>query len=98
MPDKPRMVAESEAHMRNLKIGIRSMRQNVETLSGGQRQGVAVARSAFARRLVILDEPTAALGAREAGEDLNLVRQVRDRGVPVILIRHHMPNVIDITH
>jgi len=96
MLDKPRMVAESEAHMRNLKIGIRSMRQNVETLSGGQRQGVAVARSAFARRLVILDEPTAALGVRETGEVLNLIRQVRDRGLPVILISHNMPNVFEI--
>jgi fructose transport system ATP-binding protein len=94
--DKPRMVAESEAHMRNLKIGIRSMRQNVETLSGGQRQGVAVARSAFARRLVIMDEPTAALGVKEAGMVLNLIRQVRDRGLPVILISHNMPNVFEI--
>jgi len=96
MLDKKRMLAESEQHMRNLKIGIRSMRQAVETLSGGQRQGVAVARSAFARRLVIMDEPTAALGVRESGEVLNLIRQVRDRGLPVILISHNMPHVFEI--
>jgi fructose transport system ATP-binding protein len=96
MLDKRRMLAESEQHMRNLKIGIRSMRQAVETLSGGQRQGVAVARSAFARRLVIMDEPTAALGVRESGEVLNLIRQVRDRGLPVILISHNMPHVFEI--
>src|SRR5215831_9207582 len=62
MLDKRRMLREAEAHMQNLQIGIRSMKQAVETLSGGQRQGVAVARSAaFARHVVIMDEPTAAL-------------------------------------
>ena len=94
--DKRRMLAESEEHMANLKIGIRSMKQAVETLSGGQRQGVAVARSAFARSLVILDEPTAALGVRESGMVLNLIREVRDRGLPVILISHNMPAVFEI--
>jgi fructose transport system ATP-binding protein len=94
--DKRRMLAESEEHMANLKIGIRSMKQAVETLSGGQRQGVAVARSAFARSLVILDEPTAALGVKESGMVLNLIREVRDRGLPVILISHNMPAVFEI--
>ena len=94
--DKRRMLAESEQHMADLKIGIRSMKQAVETLSGGQRQGVAVARSAFARSLVILDEPTAALGVRESGMVLNLIREVRDRGLPVILISHNMPAVFEI--
>jgi fructose transport system ATP-binding protein len=94
--DKRRMLSESEQHMANLKIGIRSMKQAVETLSGGQRQGVAVARSAFARSLVILDEPTAALGVRESGMVLNLIREVRDRGLPVILISHNMPAVFEI--
>jgi fructose transport system ATP-binding protein len=94
--DKRRMLAESEQHMADLKIGIRSMKQAVETLSGGQRQGVAVARSAFARSLVILDEPTAALGVKESGMVLNLIREVRDRGLPVILISHNMPAVFEI--
>ena len=97
MLDKPRMVAEARRHMADLKIGIRSMRQAVETLSGGQRQGVAVARSAaFARHVVIMDEPTAALGVKETGMVLDLIRRVRDRGLPIILISHNMPNVFDV--
>ncbi|TNC76198.1 sugar ABC transporter ATP-binding protein [Janthinobacterium lividum] len=95
--DKKQMLAEAEAHMRDLKIGIRSMKQAVGTLSGGQRQGVAVARStAFARHVVILDEPTAALGVKEGNMVLELIRNVRDRGLPVILISHNMPHVFEI--
>jgi fructose transport system ATP-binding protein len=97
MLDKRRMRSEASAHMRDLKIGIRSMRQTVETLSGGQRQGVAVARSAaFARHVVIMDEPTAALGVKESHMVLDLIRQVRERGLPVILISHNMPQVFDV--
>lgn len=97
MLDKERMVRESQEHMANLKIGIRSMKQAVETLSGGQRQGVAVARSAaFARHVVIMDEPTAALGVKETGMVLDLIREVRDRGLAVIVISHNMPNVFEI--
>ena len=97
MLDKRRMREDAAQYMRDLKIGIRSMRQPVETLSGGQRQGVAVARSAaFARHVVIMDEPTAALGVRESGMVLDLIRQVRDRGLPVILISHNMPQVFDV--
>jgi fructose transport system ATP-binding protein len=95
--DKKRMVDESRAHMAELKIGIRSMKQLVETLSGGQRQGVAVARSAaFAHHLVIMDEPTAALGVKETGMVLDLIREVRARGLSVILISHNMPNVFEV--
>jgi fructose transport system ATP-binding protein len=95
--DRKQMIEESRAHMANLKIGIKSMRQAVETLSGGQRQGVAVARSAaFARNVVILDEPTAALGVKETGMVLDLIRQVRDKGLAVILISHNMPNVFEV--
>ncbi|WP_317201817.1 ATP-binding cassette domain-containing protein [Janthinobacterium sp.] len=95
--DKKKMLAEAEAHMRDLKIGIRSMKQAVGTLSGGQRQGVAVARStAFAKHVVILDEPTAALGVKEGNMVLELIRNVRDRGLPVILISHNMPHVFEI--
>ena len=95
--DKKRMLEEASNHMRDLKIGIRSMKQAVGTLSGGQRQGVAVARStAFARHVVILDEPTAALGVKEGNMVLELIRNVRDRGLPVILISHNMPHVFEI--
>jgi fructose transport system ATP-binding protein len=97
MLDKKRMREESTSHMSDLKIGIRSMGQAVETLSGGQRQGVAVARSAaFARHVVIMDEPTAALGVKESHMVLDLIRQVRDRGLPVILISHNMPQVFEV--
>ena len=97
MLDRRRMIAEASDHMKSLKIGIQSMRQPVETLSGGQRQGVAVARSAaFATRVIIMDEPTAALGVKESHMVLDLIRQVRDRGLPVILISHNMPQVFDV--
>ena len=97
MLDKPRMLEQSIAHMRDLQIGIRSMTQAVETLSGGQRQGVAVARSAaFARHVVIMDEPTAALGVKEGTMVLELIRRVRDRGLPVVLISHNMPHVFEV--
>jgi fructose transport system ATP-binding protein len=96
--DKKKMLAEAIAYMRDLQIGIRSMNQAVETLSGGQRQGVAVARSAaFARHVVIMDEPTAALGVKESNMVLELIRRVRDRGLPVILISHNMPHVFEVS-
>ena len=69
----------------------------IKALSGGQRQGVAVARSAaFARHVVIMDEPTAALGVKEGGMVLALIRRVRDRGLPVVLISHNMPHVFEV--
>jgi fructose transport system ATP-binding protein len=83
--------------MAELNIGVGSMRQPVETLSGGQRQGVAVARSAaFAQHVIIMDEPTAALGVKESKQVLDLIRRVRDRGLPVILISHDMPQVWEV--
>jgi fructose transport system ATP-binding protein len=95
--DRPRMLREARAHIADLKINVRSMKQPVETLSGGQRQGVAVARAAaFASRVVIMDEPTAALGVRESGMVLDLIREVRARGTPVVLISHNMPQVFEI--
>jgi len=95
--DKKKMQADAVAHMQDLRIGIRSMKQAVETLSGGHRQGVAVARSAaFARHVVIMDEPTAALGVKESNMVLDLIRRVRERGLPVILISHNMPHVFEV--
>jgi fructose transport system ATP-binding protein len=97
MVDKGGMKQEAQQHMSDLKIGIRSMGQAVETLSGGQRQGVAVARAAaWARKLVIMDEPTAALGVRESAQVLELIKRVRDNGLPVILISHNMPHVFEV--
>ena len=78
-------------------LTIQDMSQAVETLSGGQRQGVAVARAAaFGQRVIIMDEPTAALGVKESGKVLQLIRDVRERGLPVILISHNMPHVFEV--
>jgi len=78
-------------------LTIQDMGQAVETLSGGQRQGVAVARAAvFGKHVVIMDEPTAALGVKESQKVLQLIRDVRDRGLPVILISHNMPHVFEV--
>lgn len=97
MIDKKKMLDESIARMQDLKVGIRSMVQPVETLSGGQRQCVAVSRAAaFAEHVVIMDEPTAALGVKEGNMVLELIRRVRDKGLPVVLISHNMPHVFEI--
>ncbi len=78
-------------------LTIQDMSQAVETLSGGQRQGVAVARAAaFGQRVIIMDEPTAALGVKESRKVLQLIKDVRDRGIPVILISHNMPHVFEV--
>jgi len=95
--DKKLMLEQAIERMNDLKVGIRSMTQAVETLSGGQRQCVAVARAAaFAQHVVIMDEPTAALGVKEGNMVLELIRRVRDKGLPVILISHNMPHVFEI--
>jgi fructose transport system ATP-binding protein len=82
------------------EIGLRtvqSIHQTVETLSGGQRQGVAVARAvAFGSRVVIMDEPTAALGVKEGRHVLDLILAVKGRGLPVVLISHNMPHVFEV--
>jgi fructose transport system ATP-binding protein len=97
MIDKKKMLEESISRMNDLKVGIRSMTQAVETLSGGQRQCVAVGRAAaFAQHVVIMDEPTAALGVKEGNMVLELIRRVRDKGLPVVLISHNMPHVFEI--
>ena len=76
---------------------IQNINQAVETLSGGQRQGVAVARAAaFGSKVIILDEPTAALGVKESRKVLELIVDVRARGIPIILISHNMPHVFEV--
>jgi len=76
---------------------IQNINQAVETLSGGQRQGVAVARAAaFGSKVIILDEPTAALGVKESRRVLELIQDVRSRGIPIILISHNMPHVFEV--
>ena len=76
---------------------IQNINQAVETLSGGQRQGVAVARAAaFGSKVIILDEPTAALGVKESRRVLELILDVRNRGIPIVLISHNMPHVFEV--
>ena len=76
---------------------IQNINQAVETLSGGQRLGVAVARAAaFGSKVIILDEPTAALGVKESRKVLELIMDVKSRGIPIILISHNMPHVFEV--
>src|SRR5688500_15436843 len=97
MLDHGRMRREGAAQLAALGIAIGEPTQRVETLSGGQRQAVAVARSAaFARHVVIMDEPTAALGVRESGMVLEIIRRVRDRGLSVVIISHNMTQVFEV--
>jgi fructose transport system ATP-binding protein len=98
MLDTGEMKRQAADHIKRLGIStLQNINQAVETLSGGQRQAVAVARAgAFGGRVVILDEPTAALGVRETGQVLKLVRDLRDQGLGVILISHNMPNVFEV--
>ena len=79
-------------------LTIQTIRQSVETLSGGQRQGVAVARAvAFGSKVIIMDEPTAALGVKESSRVLALIEDVRTKGIPIILISHNMPHVFEVS-
>jgi len=98
MLDKQKM--ESMARNKLSELGlmtIQNINQAVETLSGGQRQGVAVARAAaFGSKVIILDEPTAALGVKESRKVLELILDVRARGIPIVLISHNMPHVFEV--
>lgn len=95
--DQKAMRVRAQEVFDELGIGISSILQPVETLSGGQRQGVAVARAAaFGSRVVIMDEPTAALGVAESSKVLELIDRIRGRGLPVVLISHNMPHVFEI--
>jgi len=84
----------AEEHLENLKIHVKSVEQKVEELSGGQRQAVAIARSiAFKARVVIMDEPTAALAIKEVGKVLDLINGLKDRGISVVIISHRMDDI-----
>jgi fructose transport system ATP-binding protein len=98
MVDTNGMRRDAKRALDDLGIGtLQDITQAVETLSGGQRQAVAVARAAsFGSKVVILDEPTAALGVKESAQVLQLIRDLRDRELPVILISHNMPHVFEV--
>jgi ABC-type sugar transport system ATPase subunit len=95
--DRPRMYREAENVLRDLRVNVPSVRMQVRRLSGGQRQAVAVARTiARGCRIVIMDEPTAALGVREAGKVLDLVRQLKASGHTVLLVSHNLASVFEV--
>lgn len=78
-------------------LTIQNINQAVETLSGGQRQGVAVARAAaFGSKVIIMDEPTAALGVKESRKVMELIQDVKSKGIPIVLISHNMPQVFEV--
>lgn len=95
--DHRRMEREAQEALQTLGVKIKSCRQCVAQLSGGQRQSVAVARAAsFGRRIVILDEPTAALGVEESRQVLQIVRELRSKGISVIIITHNMEHAFSV--
>ncbi|NPV67065.1 MAG: sugar ABC transporter ATP-binding protein [Anaerolineae bacterium] len=96
--DEKRMLSESQRVLDQLDIRIPAMMQKIENLSGGQRQAVAIARAIFWNaRLMIMDEPTNNLGVTEQRKVLDLIRTLRDQGVPVILISHTMHDVFAVS-
>ena len=96
--DRRAMQKRAQQELNGLGVmTVQSIKQKVETLSGGQRQAIAVARAvAFGSRLVIMDEPTAALGVRESRRVLDLILAVKARGLPIVLISHNMPHVFEV--
>lgn len=98
MTDRREMARRARAMLSDLGLTtIQSIDQAVETLSGGQRQGVAVARAAaFGSKVIIMDEPTAALGVKESRRVLDLIADVKRRGLPIVLISHNMPHVFEV--
>ena len=96
--DRSGMRDEARKYLNALGLlTIQNIKQPIETLSGGQRQGVAVARAAaFGSRVIIMDEPTAALGVRESRKVLEMMLELKRRGLPIILISHNMPHVFEV--
>ena len=96
--DEKRMLSESEAALDALEIHFPNLTQPIESLSGGQRQAVAIARAVYwDAKLMIMDEPTNNLGVPEQQKVLELIRKLRDQGVPVILITHTLPDVFAVS-
>jgi simple sugar transport system ATP-binding protein len=95
--DQQRMRKGTEEQLEELHVRIPNVTRALSTFSGGQRQGVAVARAVmWASKVVIMDEPTAALGVAQVGMVLNLVKRVRQAGIPVVFISHNMPHVFEV--
>jgi ABC-type sugar transport system ATPase subunit len=98
MLDEPHMLRESRLALEALEIHFPNLEQPIENLSGGQRQAVAIARAVYwDAKLMIMDEPTNNLGVPEQHKVLELIRKLRDQGVPVILITHTLPDVFAVS-
>ena len=98
MLDERKMLKESKTALDSLEIHFPNLTQPIESLSGGQRQAVAIARAVYwDARLMIMDEPTNNLGVPEQHKVLELIRRLRDQGVPVILITHTLPDVFAVS-
>ncbi len=95
--DNATMRRESAVAFQRLKVALKDMDAPIASLSGGQRQSVAICRAAmWAKRVVFMDEPTAALGVVQTARTLDLIRRIRDTGVAVVLISHNMRDVIQV--
>ena len=95
--DDKEMRRQAAASFSQLGATVRSLTSPVGTMSGGQRQGIAIARAiAWADKVVILDEPTAALGVVQTKNVLESIKRVRDKGIAVVLISHSMPHVLEV--
>ena len=92
--DRRRMIAASEQLVRELDVNLPSVRARIRDMSGGQRQGVAIARAThFARKLILLDEPTAALGVAETEKVERIIKSLRARGLSILMISHSLDQV-----
>ena len=92
--DRRRMISESEALVRDLDVNLPTVRARIREMSGGQRQGVAIARAThFARKLILLDEPTAALGVAETAKVESIIKSLRARGLSILMISHSLDQV-----
>jgi len=95
--DKRMMEKLAWESLERVKINIKSIRAKVETLSGGQRQAVAIARAISAKaKIIIMDEPTAALGVRETHELLEVIRDLKEKGIAIIFISHRLENIFEV--
>jgi simple sugar transport system ATP-binding protein len=96
--DKPAMRRRTQDAFKQLGVGVQDATAAVATLSGGQRQGVAVARAVtWAGKVVFMDEPTAALGVVQTRNVLDLIKRVRETGLAIVLISHNMPEVMEVS-
>jgi fructose transport system ATP-binding protein len=92
-----KMLERTQEALRATGVKIPDLKNKIRNMSGGQRQCVAISRSAsFASKLIIMDEPTAALGVQETGQVENIIRGLKERGVPLILVSHNLRQVFDL--